>query len=121
VGFRSYAQRDPLAEYNTESFQLFESMLGGLRRDVTQKLSQVRPLSDEEQKVLLAQYVAQQKAAAEPEAPATPVAAAAVPLTAPAALPGFDENDKATWGNPSRNDFCPCGSGEKFKHCHGKL
>ncbi|MBP6735990.1 MAG: SEC-C domain-containing protein, partial [Rhodobacteraceae bacterium] len=33
----------------------------------------------------------------------------------------FDESDPATWGNPSRNDPCPCGSGEKFKHCHGKL
>jgi preprotein translocase subunit SecA len=31
------------------------------------------------------------------------------------------ESDQTTWGNPSRNDLCPCGSGEKFKHCHGKL
>jgi len=36
-------------------------------------------------------------------------------------LPGFDETDPATWGNPGRNDDCPCGSGRKFKHCHGKL
>jgi preprotein translocase subunit SecA len=34
---------------------------------------------------------------------------------------GFDEADPATWGNPSRNDPCPCGSGERFKNCHGKL
>ena len=34
---------------------------------------------------------------------------------------GFDESDPATWGNPSRNDPCPCGSGRKFKHCHGRL
>ena len=33
----------------------------------------------------------------------------------------FNENDKSTWGNPGRNDKCPCGSGKKFKHCHGKL
>ncbi len=33
---------------------------------------------------------------------------------------GFDENDPSTWGNPSRNDQCPCGSGKKFKHCHGR-
>ncbi len=129
VGFRGYAQRDPLAEYNTESFQLFESLLGGLRRDVTQKLSQVRPLSEEEQKTLMAQYLAQQKAMAEADAPPaaapTPVpakaaAARAVPVTA-AALPGFDEANPSTWGNPSRNDPCPCGSGERFKNCHGKL
>ena len=36
-------------------------------------------------------------------------------------LAGFDENDPATWGTPGRNDPCPCGSGKKFKHCHGRL
>ena len=42
--------------------------------------------------------------------------------TAGAALAeGFDENDPASWGNPGRNDPCPCGSGKKFKHCHGRL
>ena len=34
-------------------------------------------------------------------------------------IEGFDENDRSTWGNPGRNDLCPCGSGKKFKHCHG--
>ncbi|MFP4239466.1 MAG: SEC-C metal-binding domain-containing protein, partial [Rhodosalinus sp.] len=38
-----------------------------------------------------------------------------------AAAPGFVESDPATWGDPGRNDPCPCGSGKKFKHCHGKL
>ncbi len=37
------------------------------------------------------------------------------------ARPGFVEDDPSTWGNPSRNDPCPCGSGKKFKHCHGRL
>jgi preprotein translocase subunit SecA len=117
VGFRGYAQRDPLNEYKTEGFQLFENMLNGLRQDVTQKLSQVRPISPEEQTAMLAQLAAQQ-AAAQPKAAAAPVAAVA-PVVAGRA--GFDEADSATWGNPGRNDLCPCGSGEKFKHCHGKL
>ncbi|MDZ4096751.1 MAG: SEC-C metal-binding domain-containing protein, partial [Paracoccaceae bacterium] len=43
------------------------------------------------------------------------------PVAAPTRLAGFDEENPATWGNPSRNDPCPCGSGDKFKHCHGKL
>ncbi|WP_212522866.1 preprotein translocase subunit SecA [Actibacterium sp. MT2.3-13A] len=115
VGFRGYAQRDPLNEYKTESFALFESMLNSLREDVTQKLGQVRPLTEEEQAQLMAQLMQQQKAlqaaAAVPEAAETPE-----PLAA-----GFDENDPATWGNPGRNDPCPCGSGKKFKHCHGQL
>lgn len=114
VGFRGYAQRDPLNEYKTESFQLFEGMLDGLRSDVTQKLSQVRPLSDEEQKELIAQFMAQQ-GGAEGIAPAPAVD------EAPATLQGFDENDRTTWGNPGRNASCPCGSGKKFKHCHGEV
>ena len=105
VGFRGYAQRDPLSEYKTESFQLFEAMLDSLRADVSRRLAQVRPLTSEEQAALLRQ-------SAPPPAPEAPN---------PDARPGFDENDITTWGDPGRNDPCPCGSGEKFKHCHGRL
>ncbi|GAA6191356.1 preprotein translocase subunit SecA [Phaeobacter sp. NW0010-22] len=113
VGFRGYAQRDPLNEYKNESFQLFETMLDSLRENVSQQLGMVRPLSEEEQREMLAQMAAQQ---AQMQAPAAPEAE---PVEAP--LDGFDENDISTWGNPSRNDKCPCGSGLKFKHCHGRL
>ena len=121
VGFRGYAQRDPLNEYKTEGFQLFESMLNSLRVDVTQKLAQVRPVSPDEQQAMLAQ--AQAQAAAASSAAAAPPAdtVAQVVEPAPTRLAGFDETDPATWGNPSRNDNCPCGSGKKFKHCHGQL
>jgi preprotein translocase subunit SecA len=120
VGFRGYAQRDPLNEYKTESFTLFENMLNSLRQDVTQKLAMIRPISADEQREMLAQMLAEQKAA--PVAVAAPAAAPAVlPPAAPDARPGFDAANPATWGNPGRNDPCPCGSGEKFKHCHGKL
>ena len=118
IGFRGYAQRDPLNEYKTESFALFESMLNSLRQDVTQKLSQIRPITAEEQQQLMQQYLAQQQAAAGPSVAAT---AAPPVVAATAALAGFDAADPTTWGNPARNDECPCGSGEKFKHCHGKL
>jgi preprotein translocase subunit SecA len=124
VGFRGYAQRDPLNEYKTEAFQLFENMLDSLRQDVTQKLSQIRPISEEEQKALMEQYQAQLAAfqAQQAEAKANAeLAAAGGAVAAGAALAGFDEADPSTWGSPSRNDPCPCGSGEKFKHCHGKL
>ena len=111
VGFRGYAQRDPLNEYKTEAFQLFETLLNTLREQVTQQLSQVRPMSEEEQAAMMQQLVAQQQAMAQ-AAPAEP---------AGGAKEGFVEGDKATWGNPGRNDVCPCGSGKKFKHCHGRL
>ncbi len=129
VGFRGYAQRDPLNEYKTESFALFEGMLDSLRQDVTQKLSQIRPISAEEQAALMAQYQAQLAAhqAAQDQAKlaatqaSTGLIAAASAVVASEPLAGFDAADASTWGNPSRNDACPCGSGEKFKHCHGKL
>jgi preprotein translocase subunit SecA len=134
VGFRGYAQRDPLNEYKSEAFTLFESMLNSLRQKVTQDLCRIQPMTEEQQKQAIAQYLAQQQAAAAraaaAAASAAPAAAApaeaptSAPASAPAApvgLAGFDADDPTTWGNPARNDPCPCGSGLKFKHCHGKL
>ena len=118
VGFRGYAQRDPLNEYKTESFQLFETMLESLRETVTQQLARVRPLSEEEQREMLAQMAAQQAQIKEATDQAEAVAEAEASGDP---RPGFVEDDPSTWGNPSRNDRCPCGSGKKFKHCHGRL
>ena len=94
---------------------MFESMLNALRADVTQHLSRIRPLTEEERAEMMRQMIAQQQMAQTP-------ASAPAPAEAPQpALAGFDEADPSTWGNPGRNDPCPCGSGQKFKHCHGKL
>ncbi|RDC73743.1 preprotein translocase subunit SecA [Rhodovulum sp. 12E13] len=131
IGFRGYAQRDPLNEYKTEAFQLFSGLLDGLRGDVVQKLSQIRPLSEDEQKQMMEQLLAQQRqmqapaeapqAARQPEPAGVNGGGAAVAEAAEAPRPGFVESDPATWGNPGRNEPCPCGSGKKFKHCHGSL
>lgn len=111
VGFRGYAQRDPLNEYKSEAFQLFESLLESLRVDVSQHLSKVRPLTQEEQTAMMQQMMLQntktQKDTSKSSTEPTPN--------------NFNENDSTTWGNPGRNDRCPCGSGKKFKHCHGRL
>jgi len=112
VGFRSYAQRDPLNEYKSEAFQLFQNLLDGLRERVTQLLAHVRIRSAEEQRAIMEEMARRQAA----------IAAAAQSVDPTPAEPGaFDENNRATWGNPGRNEACPCGSGKKFKHCHGKL
>ena len=128
VGFRGYAQRDPLNEYKTESFQLFENLLDGLREDVTQKLANVRPLSAEEQQAMVQRLIDQQRRLMPAPVAAAAVAGSAAAAEAPAPVvaptqprEGFDETDVTTWGNPGRNDPCPCGSGQKFKHCHGSL
>ena len=112
VSFRGYAQRDPLNEYKNEAFQLFEGMLDSLREDVTQQLGLVRPLSEEEQQQALA-MMREREQSSMPQDKASELA------TAPAE--GFVENDPNTWGNPGRNEECPCGSGKKFKHCHGRV
>jgi preprotein translocase subunit SecA len=121
IGFRGYAQRDPLNEYKTESFELFETMLNSLREAVTQRLAAVRPISKEEQEQMMREMIAQQQAVQRAAAPvAVPAGGDEAPPAGPA-LAGFDAADPATWGNPGRNDLCPCGSGNKFKHCHGRF
>ena len=122
VGFRGYAQRDPLNEYKSEAFQLFETLLDGLREDVTQRLAHIRPMTQEEQDAMMQQLLERQKALQAPApAPAPEPQGAGAAAEPQAALAGFDENDPTTWGNPGRNAPCPCGSGKKFKHCHGRL
>ncbi|MCH2094031.1 MAG: preprotein translocase subunit SecA [Rhodobacteraceae bacterium] len=122
VGFRGYAQRDPLNEYKNEAFQLFEGLLDGLRVEVTQTLGRVQPMTEEMQRELMQQMAAQQaqqKADSQQAVAAAPTAQSEAPSDTP--MDGFDENDPTTWGNPGRNDPCPCGSGKKFKHCHGRF
>ncbi|RMH44012.1 MAG: preprotein translocase subunit SecA [Alphaproteobacteria bacterium] len=128
IGFRGYAQRDPLNEYKSEAFQLFSHLLDSLREEVTEKLARIRPLTEEEQRAMLAQMMAQQEAAQRAADAAASDASANGPgddakdeSEKSAALPGFREDDPTTWGNPGRNDPCPCGSGRKFKHCHGRV
>jgi preprotein translocase subunit SecA len=119
VGFRGYAQRDPLNEYKTEAFQLFETMLDSLRQEVTQKLSQIRPMTEDEQQAML-QEIEQQRAAMENAAEAEKTGQV-IQEASENGADRFDESDPSSWGNPGRNQPCPCGSGKKFKHCHGRF
>jgi preprotein translocase subunit SecA len=126
IHLRGYGQRDPLNEYKTEGYNLFESMIAKLRETVTAQLMRVevqtRPADD-----LL------------PDEEGLPMMAAhhIDPLTGEDEFQGLvqfgqeeeegevqtalNPNDPSTWGKVGRNDLCPCGSGKKFKHCHGAL
>ncbi len=122
VNFRGYAQRDPLNEYKTEAFQLFEGLLNSLREQVTQQLARIRPVTQQEQDAMMQQMVAAQRPPAQTQVAVSAEAAGPAQATErKPLLAGFDEIDPSTWGNPGRNDQCPCGSGEKFKHCHGRI
>jgi preprotein translocase subunit SecA len=131
VQLRAYGQRDPLIEYKREAFDLFENMLAEVREETVSLLSRIelrphqevnlpRPqqeMHEGRQDVALAGAGAEADAAA---AAGTP-RAAPQPVTSRAAVAEIDPKDPSTWGKVSRNAPCPCGSGRKYKHCHGKL
>ena len=120
VGFRGYAQRDPLNEYKNEAFQLFERLLNGLRYDVTKQLSIVRPLTDAERKAMIAKFLDEQKKPTETSKTASSQAIKSNSSMPLGAKTPPDQMPKG-WQATGRNESCPCGSGKKFKHCHGRL
>jgi preprotein translocase subunit SecA len=126
IGLRGYGQRDPLNEYKAEAFNLFESMSQSLREAVTAQLMRV-------------EIVQQQPQDSVPELPPMQashvnpntgedelaLAAAGAETLARAGItpkPSGERNpaDPSSWGKVGRNEPCPCGSGKKFKHCHGR-
>jgi preprotein translocase subunit SecA len=137
ISLRAYAQRDPLIEYKREAFDLFEQMLTEVRQEVTQVLSHVDFAPREGAAVPKAPEPDTSRLRETREDPAL-VGAAAAPAPAPGAFGAqaprmvqstvrhappqgvaLDPNDPSTWGKVQRNAPCPCGSGKKFKHCHG--
>jgi len=123
VGLRGYGQRDPLNEYKSESFELFEALLAKLRADVVRQLFNLQINVEQPPPVF------------EQRNPVRMQASHINPLTGEEEMsepmlagPGqmhldgpVDPNNPATWGKVQRNALCPCGSGRKFKHCHGAL
>jgi preprotein translocase subunit SecA len=126
IGLRGFGQRDPLNEYKSEAFQLFESLLSHLREAVTAQLMRVEIMQapqPEPQNLPFMQAHHLNPATGEDEL-AMSDAVATLARNAGAAMSsavGRDPNDPATWGKVGRNEVCPCGSGKKFKHCHGRF
>ena len=124
IHLRGYGQRDPLNEYKTEGYNLFESMVNKLRENVTAQVMrveiQLRDASEQtelpgedELPVMEAHHI--DPVTGEDEL--SPAAAAGALLAARKSGP--DPKDPKTWGKVGRNDPCPCGSGKRYKHCHG--
>ncbi|MDG2158242.1 MAG: SEC-C metal-binding domain-containing protein, partial [Amylibacter sp.] len=124
VGMRGYANRDPLNEYKTESFELFETMLEGLRSDITRQMARLQPQTPEQQMAALQQQIqtalSQGMDVNEIKARVKEAYGIDIELEKPKA-PEIDKNDPKTWPALSRNDKCLCQSGKKYKHCHGAL
>ncbi len=134
IGFRGYAQRDPLIEYKTESFEHFQGLLTRLREAVTRQIMHIElvqrppPLAPE------GDFEAMQASHPDPltgenemlDAPPAdgrqqPVRNGRYAAGAGALAAQIDPQNPATWGKVPRNAPCPCGSGKKYKHCHGRL
>jgi preprotein translocase subunit SecA len=141
IGFRAYGQRDPLNEYKSEAFVLFEALLAKLREATTGQLMHVELAPPEQQPALqpvelpemhahhidpttgvdeFAEEVALADAAIAAKGLGSGVPQRRVPLQTRRAITELDPKDPATWGKVARNAPCPCGSGKKYKHCHGK-
>ena len=116
IGLRGYGQRDPLQEYKSEAFGLYEAMTSHLREAVTAQLMRVEIVPPEEQQPELPAMEAHKF---DPNTGEDTFASASL---VPAATAGANRDPKnpATWGKVGRNEDCPCGSGKKYKHCHGK-
>jgi preprotein translocase subunit SecA len=117
IGLRGYGQRDPLQEYKSEAFALFEGLIAHLREAVTAQLMRVEIVPPEEQQPELPQMEAHKM---NPNTGEDEMAFAAASLV-PVPPSERDPANPASWGKVGRNEDCPCGSGRKYKHCHGKL
>ncbi|WP_454616101.1 preprotein translocase subunit SecA [Bradyrhizobium cenepequi] len=117
IGLRGYGQRDPLQEYKTEAFNLFQEMSSHLREAVTAQLMRVEIIPPEEQQPVLPAMEAHKLDPNTGEDEMSFANASLVPKAAPS---DRDPNNPATWGKVGRNEDCPCGSGKKYKHCHGR-
>jgi len=112
IGMRAYGQRDPLNEYKSEAFTLFDKLLTNLREGVTTSMTRL---------LINVQMQRQEKSpvAPAPKAPRSPMDM--ITQSGPAGAAQNLASDDVKFDNVSRNAACPCGSGKKFKHCHGAV
>ncbi len=139
IHLRGYGQRDPLNEYKREAFELFEEMLKRFREDVVSVLAHVEFRAPQSSDQMLADQMMPRdpdfdrfaQGQAEPalveagddgrEPGGNGAAAQARQRPRAAAAGAVNPSDPGTWGKVARNAACPCGSGKKYKHCHGKM
>jgi preprotein translocase subunit SecA len=126
IGWRGMAQRDPLNEYKSEAFELFQQLIVQWHEAVIAQMSRIEVRFQEpEPPPPPMQFQHLDPASGENEFPFgpvnEPVSAALLSTASSVAVAERDPKNPATWGRVGRNEPCPCGSGKKFKHCHGQV
>jgi preprotein translocase subunit SecA len=128
IGLRGYAQRDPLNEYKAEAYNLFESMSQNLREAVTAQMMRIEVVEQAPETPSLPYMEAHHVNfdSGEDEMEGLPAYMPAPALVGAgnggmARAPERNPSDPTSWGKVGRNESCPCGSGKKFKHCHGRF
>lgn len=116
IGLRSYAAKNPKQEYKREAFAMFSEMLENIKRDVTSILCKVQVRSEKDVEAI---EKPEQERQMQYNHPSAPNALTGEPARSeqPAAKEPFVRQEKKI----GRNDPCPCGSGKKYKQCHGQL
>jgi preprotein translocase subunit SecA len=125
IGLRGYGQRDPLNEYKAEAFNLFEAMSQNLREAVTLQLMRVEIVRQEQPQEPAPSLPYMEAHKLDPATGEDEMALASAGMQPLArqgngAAPERNPKDPTSWGKVGRNEPCPCGSGKKYKHCHGK-
>jgi preprotein translocase subunit SecA len=125
IGWRGMAQRDPLNEYKSEAFELFQQLIAQWHEAVITQMSRIEVRFQEPEPPPPMQFQHLDPATGENEYPFgavnEPVAVGLAAATSGLAVAERDPKNPASWGRVGRNEPCPCGSGKKFKHCHGQV
>ena len=124
INLRAYAQKDPLIEYKRDALNLFEEMMMRIEEQVASRLAHVQVnIENAEDALNLVARAPKQKMFESRNDPAMAnaheIVSSSSPIKSNVKPEDRDPRDQSTWGNVGRNETCPCGSGKKFKQCHG--
>ena len=121
IGLRAYGQRDPLNEYKTEAFTQFQHMMDRVREAVTSVLCHIELQAAAPETEMFSRQ--EQPMVEEHDSPEAALGGGDGVITTVRhrTAANVDPDDPSTWGKVQRNATCPCGSGKKYKHCHGRL
>jgi len=114
IGLRGYAQKQPMQEYKRESYEMFTELLDNIKHEVIRILARVQVQAEDDVKAVESRRRQDSQMEYRHDE-------AGAPGPAPSATETVNETFVREGRKVGRNEPCPCGSGEKYKHCHGRL